>query len=96
MVLLSGAKPVTDVVILHTPRAPGCEGSPICTDGVEDTDGKILSRSVLSAMLGIEIERDYEKPDAYIEVADSTVRVGSPEMPHFVHAPLRSGVRARR
>lgn len=56
--------------------------------GTENADGHRLERTVLAETLGIEIERDYEKPDAYIEVTDAAVKLGALDMPHLVHAPF--------
>ena len=59
--------------------------------GTENAEGKPLARSVLAEMLSVEIERDCEKPEAYIEVTDAAVKRGALNMPHLVHAPFAFG-----
>lgn len=56
--------------------------------GTEDDDGRSLSSGVLADLLGVRIERDYERPEAYIEVTDTQVKQGALDMPHLIHAPF--------
>jgi len=53
--------------------------------GTEDGTGQKQEESVLSDLLGIRLEGDYEVPQAYVEVTDTDVKEGVLDMPHLVH-----------
>jgi len=53
--------------------------------GTENATGQKQEESVLSDLLGIRLEGDYEVPQAYVEVTDTDVKEGVLDMPHLVH-----------